>query len=125
MRISAWSSDVCSSDLPPPAFGDVRTLGFGTHRIELVALDDIVHILVGGPARQLDMQPGRLGRRVGNIAADMRANTVLDGPGALGADEFAARLRPGKNGVFGHEGLDLALGKSRHGGNKASAIKNH
>src|SRR3546814_12145285 len=65
MRISDWSSDVCSSDLPggtrPP--GRRRSAGDAGYRVSLARWADGGARLGGGS----DIQPGRLRRRTGPV----------------------------------------------------------
>src|SRR3546814_5782315 len=51
MRISDWSSDVCSSDLRNAAAGN---LAFTTELSEAVGAADVVFIAVGTPSRRGD-----------------------------------------------------------------------
>src|SRR3546814_3640904 len=56
MRISDWSSDVCSSDLPPPDLGgDGHYLtGVTRHQGELIQLVDVESVLAESAPRASD-----------------------------------------------------------------------
>src|SRR3546814_11684591 len=94
MRISDWSSDVCSSDLPYRAAGKRRTgtvtraLDIGAIRAQVRALDYVR----GTPAEVAMWREGD---------AEARANLAIEGMD-LDADEHALRSderRVGKEGV--------------------------
>src|SRR3546814_15456844 len=102
MRISDWSSDVCSSDLPPaPGFG--RAAQFAVRAF-----------LIGRANEEAEPLFGVLPR---NLAGDLRVE-FLGGVriGALGRNE----ARPGRQvertaGVEDHRAADAALFEPRLG----------
>src|SRR3546814_14630622 len=79
MRISDWSSDVCSSDLPDR--GEVADRLFAVPHLaadRLVAVDDLVHALLDGR---------KVGGREGGLPGEVVVEAVFDGraEGDLGA----------------------------------------
>src|SRR3546814_13710340 len=87
MRISDWSSDVCSSDLPDR--GEVADRLFAVPHLaadRLVAVDDLVHALLDGR---------KVGGREGGLPGEVVVEAVFDGraEGDMGAGiEFLHRL---------------------------------
>src|SRR3546814_15192612 len=84
MRISDWSSDVCSSDLL-----EARTARRFAQRNAVDAdldFDDVLDAVRGAAVELLLLDPARRGRDVGRVAADTGAETLEAAAGARAVD---------------------------------------
>src|SRR3546814_11428552 len=114
MRISDWSSDVCSSDLFSPSGGSVG-IGFATP--SSMAKNIIAQLRENG-----EVQRGWLGVRIQNVTDELAEGLRLDRPrGALGAavteggPAQAAGIEPArKRVVLGTSGAVMV----NHGGHR-------
>src|SRR3546814_11981063 len=109
MRISDWSSDVCSSDLARSKAGGRSSIGASGHRQQRVALIDehreLARVAGAGDAfhRSIEARTRRLADRVARLReAD---HIVLPAPGVEGSSTaHAASSGDMKGDVWGHSG---------------------
>src|SRR3546814_16297887 len=98
MRISDWSSDVCSSDLDRKAVRGVARPGIIAFDVALLAAalgDDLAMLQEGvGQADRLVEQAAGVGAKVEDVAQGLAAERLLDA-GEGGADGVRRRLVDG------------------------------
>src|SRR3546814_15912380 len=107
MRISDWSSDVCSSDLGRPRITDVVPVD-GADEGELLALAVAVEALSDHPLAQAIVKDGRerLNDRAVPTAGDLKSLTGRGVPASVDGETVWI----GKADMFGSEGIP-ALGQ--------------
>src|SRR3546814_8531546 len=91
MRISDWSSDVCSSDLVPRHAGVLRAAPLRTHRMQVRMADPAIG--------DLDLDVARPGSTAGDVHGFQR---FVGGVGAVGFDGHRGFLVPGIPRLCGH-----------------------
>src|SRR3546814_13177542 len=73
MRISDWSSDVCSSDLPPRRVRE--QLALAAHKVDVLDIEDVLAEALGGELLQLQAVSRRrhvLDQLVGRVDPELR-----------------------------------------------------
>ena len=86
-----------------PAFSDIRALGLGADRVELVRIDNVTHFLIARAGGQLYPQPCRFSLDIRHATGGVRTNAVHDRARTLRTGEFGPGRGVGKAGIVGHE----------------------